>query len=201
MLTTTHVLVGAAVATRSRFRPWQITLGWLGGFAPDASIFFMFGLSRVSNMPGDVVWREPDGLYWQEPWQTFSAISNSIPLWLLGTLVGLFLLMRVDRYKAFGLALLIFSAAGLTHVIADFLTHADDAHKHMWPLTDWRFNSPVSYWQDAYYAQQFRIFETLLNVGLMIFLVVSFKQWPVRILAVLLALPPVLMQFLAPAIF
>lgn len=201
MLTTTHVLVGAALATRPRFRPWQITLGWLGGFAPDASIFFMFGLSRVMNMPGDVVWREPDGLYWQEPWQTFSAISNSIPLWLLGTLVGLFLFLRVDRLKTIGLALLIFSAAGFTHVVADFLTHADDAHKHMWPLTDWRFNSPVSYWQDAHFGAQFRVFETFLNVGLMVFLVVQFKQWPVRILAVLLALPPVLMQFLVPIFF
>lgn len=201
MLTTTHVLMGAAVATRPKLSAWQITLGWLGGFAPDASIFFMFGLSQAMNMPGDVVWREPDGLYWQEPWQTFSAISNSIPLWFVGVLVGLFLLLRVERFKAVGIGLLIFSVAGFLHVVADFLTHADDAHVHLWPLTDWRFTSPVSYWQDAYYAAQFRIFETLLNVGLMVYLVVCFRQWPVRILAVLLAMPPILMQFLAPFIF
>lgn len=201
MLTTTHILVGAAVTTRPHFRPWQITLGWLGGFAPDASIFFMFAVSRVLEMNGRSVWRKPDGMYWQEPWQTFSAISNSVPTWALLAVIGFLIFRKSEKYRQAGLGLLIFSAAALTHTLGDFPVHTDDAHVHFWPLTDWRFHSPISYYRSSHFGDIFRIFEMGLNAVLAIYLVLRFKQWPVRILAVLIATSPFVMRAIVGSFF
>lgn len=201
MLTTTHVLVAAAATTRPRFKAWQITLGWLGGFTPDASVFLMVAFSRVMNGSDVNMWRKPNGLYWQEPWQSFSAISNSIPMWAVLALIGFLVLRRSEKYRELGLGLLIFSAGALLHVMSDFLVHTDDAHSHLWPVTGWRFHSIVSYYQSAHYGGIFRVFEMALDVVLAAYLVWRFKQWSVRILAVLLAAPPLLMQFVARAVF
>ena len=40
--------------------------------------------------------------------------------------------------------------AALLHIALDFPLHADDAHRHFWPVSDWRFFSPVSYWDPAH---------------------------------------------------
>lgn len=201
MLTTTHVLVGAAATTRPGMLPGMMAVGWLGGFVPDASVFLMVAVSRVTNGSSVNMWRKPDGLYWQEPWQTLSAISNSIPLWMGLLVLGLLLFRRPEVLGLVGLGLLVFAGGGLLHVMADFLVHAEDAHVHFWPLTEWRFHSPVSYWQSAYYGDKFRIFELMLNAGLAAYLFWQFDQWPVRILAVLMAAPPLLMSFVARFFF
>ena len=122
-------------------------------------------------------------------------------MWAAIVLVGFLVFRRSEKYKAVGLGLLIFGAAALTHVLGDFPVHNDDAHVHFWPFTDWRFHSPVSYYQSAHYGGVFRPFEMILDVCLAAYLFIRFRQWPVRILAVCLAAPPVLMQFLAPMIF
>ena len=46
----------------------------------------------------------------------------------------------------------LFSAA-LVHLTLDFPLHNDDARAHFWPLTNWKFTSPVSYWDPKYYGQ------------------------------------------------
>ncbi|MEM6627414.1 MAG: hypothetical protein AAF719_11980, partial [Pseudomonadota bacterium] len=75
--------------------------------------------------------------YWSEPWQTIGAIFNSVPLALLILSIGF--IWKCELVALFALAL-------LTHAALDFPLHADDAHRHFWPLSDWRFISPVSYW-------------------------------------------------------
>ncbi len=201
MITTTHILIGAAATTRPHFRPWHIALGWLGGFFPDASVFLMVAVVRLQSA-GDVnMWRKPDGMYWQEPWQTFSAISNSMPLWAVVALTGFVLFRFVPKHKDVGLGLLIFGAAALLHVLFDFPVHTDDAHVHFWPLTDWRFHSPVSYYQSAHYGDIVGMFEMVLDAALALYLVLRFRQWPVRVLAVVLATAPFLMRYLARMIF
>ncbi len=189
MLTSSHILVGAAVTSRPGMRPWQILLAWAGGFAPDASIFAMVIYSRLVNGSGVDLWSNPAGLYWQEPWQTYSAISSSFPLWALVVLTGFVLFKYSDRLKAVGLAVLIFSVGYFLHITADFFTHADDAYAQFWPFSDWRFYSPVSYWQPQYYGQIFSVVEMIMGLGIVAYLVLKFRQWPVRIAAVLMAIP------------
>jgi hypothetical protein len=38
----------------------------------------------------------------------------------------------------------------LLHVFGDLPLHHDDAHRHFFPFLDWRFRSPVSYWDPAH---------------------------------------------------
>ena len=43
------------------------------------------------------------------------------------------------------------------HTIVDFLTHVDDTRPLFWPITDWTWSSPVSYYNPLYHGQQFFI--------------------------------------------
>ncbi|HHG89052.1 MAG TPA: hypothetical protein ENJ90_01055 [Devosia sp.] len=189
MLTSSHILVGAVVASRPVMRWWQILLAWAGGFAPDASIFAMVVYSRLFNGPGVDLWSNYDGLYWQEPWQTYSAISSSFPLWSLVMVAGFALLRYSERFKSLGLAVLIFTAGYFLHITADFFTHADDAYAQFWPFSDWRFYSPVSYWQPQYYGRIFGIVEMIAGIGIVAYLIYRFRQWPVRVAAALMVIP------------
>jgi hypothetical protein len=52
-----------------------------------------------------------------------------------------------------------FSSA-LLHVAFDLPLHHEDAHRHFFPLSEWRFASPVSYWNPAYHRHIGALFET-----------------------------------------
>ena len=189
MLTSSHILIGAVAASRPNMRWWHIFLAWVGGFAPDASIFLMVVYSRLVNGPGVDLWNNPGGLYWQEPWQTYSAISNSFPLWGAVLLCGLLLYRYSVKHKPLGVVILIFGIGYFLHISVDFVTHADDAHVQFWPFSDWRFNSPVSYYQREYYGQIFSVLEMIMGLSIVAYLVLKFRRWPVRIAAVLMAIP------------
>lgn len=201
MLTSTHMLLGAAVSTRPDFRPYLMVIGWLGALFPDLSIIALFAYARIFNISGRDVWRAPDGLYWQEPWQTYSAISNSIPMWIAFSVVGGVLFLRSARLRQAGLCILVFAVAALSHVLGDFPVHNSDAHVHFWPFSDWRFHSPISYYQPAHYGDIFHIFEMVGAFALMIYFLLRFKQWPVRAIAIFLGVTPVIMTFAARALF
>ena len=49
--------------------------------------------------------------------------------------------------------LLAFTAAALLHIATDFMMHHDDARAHFWPFSDWRFASPISYWDSEHHAR------------------------------------------------
>ncbi len=189
MMTTTHILIGAALSSRPRFKPYQIVLAWLGGFAPDLSIFIMVGYSRFVEIGEAGLWRYPDGLYWQQPWQFFSAVSNSFPMWITICLLAYFAFAKIASLRTLGLGVLIFSTAALAHISVDFFTHARDAHVQFWPFSDWRFNSPISYYDPEFYGKIVATLEIFLGLGLISYLFLQFKNWPVRMVAVLCGIP------------
>lgn len=47
----------------------------------------------------------------------------------------------------------------LAHVLADTLTHAEDARPILWPLSRRRFRGPVSYWDRSHHALTFALAE------------------------------------------
>lgn len=142
------VLASAALARRDQAEKNWAALA--GAIAPDASMFVFFGWSLIQGWSGDETWNVQ---YWTQPWQTLGAISNSFILF------GLLLAFSLWRNRP---ALAAFSAAALLHLGLDFPLHADDAHRHFWPLTDWRFASPVSYWDPDQNGLIGSAFETLL---------------------------------------
>jgi hypothetical protein len=190
MITPTHMLVAGALVGRPTQRPWQLALAWFGGFFPDMSVFVMVILARTGLVTADSLWRQPAGLYWQEPWQSFSAISNSMPLYAL--LIGIGWIVwrgRFVRWRPAGLGLLLFAAAALLHVLLDFPVHTDDAHVHFWPFSDWRFHSPVSYYQRDHYGDIVGTIEAIVGIGLAAYIVWRFRSWKVRLCAALLVFP------------
>ncbi len=188
MMTNTHMLVAAAATGRPQLRWWHLTLAWLGGIVPDLNIFVMIAWARISRFTGNM-WREPEGLYWQQPWQTYSAILNSMPLWAAGLGVGYWLFRASEKLKEWGRGLMILCGGCLLHVKMDFPVHTDDAHVHFWPLSEWRFHGPVSYYRGSQFGDVVGTIELVLGVGLAAFIIFRFPQWPMRLMALLLVAP------------
>ena len=45
-----------------------------------------------------------------------------------------------------------FASSGFLHLTLDFLLHNQDARSQLWPLNNWIFISPLSYWGKNHYA-------------------------------------------------
>lgn len=192
MVTTTHMLVAAFATTRPRMRGWMIFLGWFGGFFPDLPMFVMVGASKMMAGPINL-WRQPDGLYWTDPWKTIIDYTHNIPIWMALTLAGWLMLRRgADKIAVTGQAFLVFGASALLHAVCDFFVHTTDAHAQFRPFTDWRFHSPVSYYQPQHFGREFAVFELAFCVFAAIWLFRSFRSWTVRGLAILMVLPVLL---------
>ncbi|MEM1160703.1 MAG: cobalamin biosynthesis protein CobQ [Pseudomonadota bacterium] len=112
-----------------------------GSILPDLSLYLMGGTALFFlQIPAERVFGE---LYFSDRWQTVFAIDNSFILWGLCLLIALAL-----RYRL----LVAFAGAGLLHLALDFPLHNDDARRHFWPVSDWVFESPLSYWDSAHHA-------------------------------------------------
>jgi membrane-bound metal-dependent hydrolase YbcI (DUF457 family) len=183
MNTPSHMLIGAAVFARPLV-PATLVAALSGGFAPDLSMFAMVLWStRVTGVPEHEVF---DRLFFSETWQSVFAIDHSFFVW--GGLLGLAVRCRQIILRAF-------AGAGLLHALADFLTHHDDARRQFWPVSDWVFRSPVSYWDPRFYGSIFGMFEVALVATLTAFLCWRLRRWRERLLVLAVA-APVLLPFL-----
>ncbi len=151
MNTPSHMLLGAAVFGRANQA--KITAAaLLGGLAPDISLYMMAGWTLfVQNIPPDVVFGQH---YFSREWMQVFAYDNSFILW--GALLG----FGLWRKKPWVIA---FAGAAILHLVADFLLHHDDARPHFWPLSNWVFQSPVSYWDSRYYGRIIAPLELLMD--------------------------------------
>ncbi len=112
-----------------------------GALLPDLSLYLMAGvhLFLMGTSP-EVVFGE---LYFSDAWQNIFRIDNSIILWGIA-----FVLSLATRSPV----LVALCGAVLLHLILDFGFHHDDGRAHFWPLTDWVFASPVSYWDPNHFG-------------------------------------------------
>ncbi len=141
------MLIGAAVFARP-VAPARLVAALAGGLAPDVPMFIMVLWStRVLGQPERKVFGES---YYSDAWQAVFAIDHGLLTW--GALLAFALLRR-------RLVLRVFAGSGLLHAFADLLTHHDDARRQFWPMTDWVFRSPVSYWDARYFGNVFAVFE------------------------------------------
>ena len=86
-------------------------------------------------------------------------------IWRPSMASPMLLCWKTRRY----LWLALFSSM-LLHVLGDLPVHHDDAHRHFFPFSDWRFASPVSYWDPAHYGRWFSLFELALVLGASLYL-------------------------------
>lgn len=183
MNTPTHMLIGAAVFARQNDTKLLVA-ALLGGTASDVP---MLGLvlwkTQMTGLPDHEVFGQ---LYYSDAWQAVFAVDHSLLLW--SSFLAVAVRLGLDILRAL-------AGAGLLHAFADFLTHHDDARRQLWPLSDWVFRSPVSYWDSRYFGDAFGVFELVLGLVLAVFLFWRIRLWWQRALvlsvAAILILPVV----------
>ena len=180
MNTPSHMLIGAALFARPLV-PARLVAALAGGLVPDLPLFAMVLWStRVAGVPESVVFGE---MYFSDNWQAVFAVDHGLLVW--GALLGWALWRRQALLHAF-------AGAGLLHAAVDFLTHADDARRQFWPVSDWVFQSPVSYWDPRFYGAEFAIFEFGLVLALTAWLCWRLRRLWERALVLAVAAPVVL---------
>jgi hypothetical protein len=150
--TPTHALVGLALFDRrgpSRFRP-----ALLGAVLPDApALLFYLYYKVVLMLPEAAIW---GAVYQRAAWQAVLAPFHSIPI-----AVALLAVFAWRKLRAG----VVFATSLLLHDGMDLPVHREDAHRHLWPLSDVRFVSPISYWDRAHHAALVAPVEVALVVG------------------------------------
>ncbi len=114
----------------------------IGAILPDIPIFLFYIISKyMYNMSEATIWGQA---YYEPIWQNIIATSHSIPIALIGFLIC----WRLDwKWGAILCVSMVF------HCLLDLPVHNDDAHRHFYPLSDYRFYSPVSYWDVNHHAK------------------------------------------------
>ena len=177
----THIIMGAWLTGKKV--PMLAWAGALGGILPDLPMYVIIGGLRLQ---GNSLGRIFDEFYFMHWWQVANAVGHNFILWGILSLISALMLVKSGNFKqAFSkasLAAWIFalSLSAFIHSVIDFLCHRDDAHMHLWPLTEWRFRSPVSYWDPNHYGQWFSLFEAGLGVLLAILLYQRYKNIGLR---------------------
>jgi hypothetical protein len=177
--TPAHIILGAAVFGR-RDRPGVTWSALAGGLAPDLTLYAMTAVSIFGlGVPARTVFRD---YYHSDAWQAVFAVDNSFVLW--GILAAFAVGFGRPRLTAF-------AAAALLHLAFDFPLHNHDARRHFWPLSDWVFVSPVSYWDAAHHGRIVARVELALTLLLAGWCLVRFPQWAIRAAVAALALAQV----------
>lgn len=150
MNTPSHVLIScAAVGSRPAGRLWP---SLVGGALPDAPIYLFFVYEKLLlRVPEHLIWSRD---YFVSPIRPVLDALHSLPLILLA--LGVALALRNDILKWLSWSLLL-------HACADFPLHHDDAHRQFFPFSDFRFASPVSYWDPRHHGAWGASFELVVT--------------------------------------
>jgi membrane-bound metal-dependent hydrolase YbcI (DUF457 family) len=195
MNTQSHVIIGAVLFGRGiSSKAWA---GALGGIIPDIPMIMIVAVLALSGTPAQTIFGE---LYWQNWWQVSNAIGHNV--WLWSTLAILGFVMRdklSNSVRTFDnwTRVSLFAGSALLHTAIDFFCHREDAHMSFWPVTRWKFMSPVSYYDPGHYGMWFSLFEATLCF---ILAAILFRQFKSRILKTCLAIA-MAMYVVVPAFF
>jgi len=130
-----------------------------GALMPDVPMLvFYLDAKLLRDLPETVIWADA---YYHPGWLAVFDGFNSIPLALGG-----WLLATIGKHSRWA----VFFASMALHGVGDFLLHHDDAHRHFAPLSNWRFESPVSYWDPDHLGHVMGLIEIAAVVGACVFL-------------------------------
>jgi hypothetical protein len=141
-----------------------------GSLLPDVPIYTFFIVQGlILGTSQALLW---DVLYFDSAWTPFFTLSHSLILWPLGVVLGCLFGWPILRWVA---------TAGTLHVGLDFLVHHSDAYRHFWPITDWIFRSPISYYEPEYFGPIVNLIDAVLVIGLLAWLYTLYQTNWVRI--------------------
>lgn len=142
MTTPAHAIFNLLVLPREdRAGRSLLTAVALGAVVPDATMFVFYAYQKlIRGVPEGTIWND---LYFRPEWQSVFDTFHSWPLIGVAAWVA---------YRMGSSAWSLFFGSMALHSVADFLLHNDDAHRHFFPLSDFRFMSPVSYWDPQHFG-------------------------------------------------
>jgi len=182
--TPAHAALSLIVLGRSERNALPVALG---AVAPDLPMLVFYLWERLARGVSEGrIWSER---YFDPGWQVVFDIPSSIPLLALALCILLVLIGR--RSTATGgippvgvaaaprparlTAAALFVASMILHALGDLPLHREDAHRHFFPFSDWRFTSPVSYWDPDHYGGYAAIGEVLLVLAVSVFLFRAYR--------------------------
>ncbi|WP_420442586.1 hypothetical protein [Candidatus Palauibacter sp.] len=182
MTTPAHAALSLIVLGRSERTALPVALG---AVAPDAPMLVFYLWERlVRGVSEGRIWSER---YFDPGWQVVFDIPSSIPLLALALCILLVLVGRrsTGRFPAAGVAATprparltaatLFVASMILHALGDLPLHREDAHRHFFPVSDWRFTSPVSYWDPDHYGGYAALGEVVLVLAVSVFLFRTYR--------------------------
>ncbi|CAN5280039.1 hypothetical protein BH20ACT11_BH20ACT11_01060 [soil metagenome] len=174
MITPAHAFFNWAIL-RKWFRPWWVVAGSALPDAPPFAAFFYLLLQKgfnEGNMGGFFGFVMANGNPNRQPgFMEASFLLNGLPLYAL---VGVLVLYWRKQWLSS-----LWAGWGL-HILADFLTHVEDAYAPLYPfLPEWRPRGLVSYWDPAYGAETFQVVQ-LSAAGLILLWILGKLVWTRR---------------------
>ena len=126
----------------------------IGAILPDVPIFIFYFVAKfIYKLPESKIWSEA---YYEVFWQNTIALFHSIPLALIGAII----FFRLDWKPG-----MILCISMICHSLLDLPVHHDDAHRHFFPFSNYRFISPFSYWDVNHYGTIVAFIEISLVLG------------------------------------
>lgn len=135
----------------------------VGGVAPDVPIFILYAWATwVARIPEAVIWSHT---YYQPGWQTAVDAAHSVPIAGLIAVAGALRSRSAAPTTRSWHPLTLLGASLTLHSALDLPVHHDDGHRHFWPLSAWRFDSPVSYWDPCCFGDVVSLVEIAVMLG------------------------------------
>jgi hypothetical protein len=139
-----HFFWGFALFNR---KPWAWKVA-LGSVFPDV-IYLVGFIPRTFSYRSFMEWMQ-DPL-WDTIWNSVIAKSvHSLGIW--GVFLTLFFI--IIKRGTFRHVFPFLVGWGL-HIVFDALTHVSDGYALFWPLSEYRFPAPVSYWERDFHAREY----------------------------------------------
>ena len=172
MRTFSHAIVTAALGSQAKVRRGSLAAFVVGSVLPDLPLGILTLLALANSTDMDAAMVYMDQLYFESAlWIALHNIPHSFMV--MGVLS---LLAYAFRQKRWGRWLLWYAAGASLHIAFDIFTHAVDGPLFLYPLSDFRFQSPVSYWNPQYYGRIFTVFEYSVDAVLLGVLGVRFLK-------------------------
>jgi hypothetical protein len=166
--TPSHILYGAALFGGRNSRT-HVVAAAVGSLAPDLPAFMLvWWAGPVQGVDRRIIFRE---LYFSDAWQAVISPSHSVVVWL--AVLAVAAAVKSGWWR-------IVACAGLLHLAFDFPAHASDPHRHLWPLSDWRFHSPLSYWERGHYRGYVQAVEIGLALASIVVILMRQRDWLLR---------------------
>lgn len=165
MTTPAHSIINYALFKKinpkaDNFALWII----IGGLIPDAITTVYAIITMSMGFDFDFIW---DTFYYSEPFFSIISLTHSLPFYAALIAITLLVYRYLLPKAQWLIGLTLLWASALLHSFIDFFLHVEDAYRHFFPLTNWRFISPISYWDPNHYGNYFVVFETILYCGVL----------------------------------